>query len=443
MSLKGSIKYVALFAASLFVNGAWAQEVLQLTLKQALEIAKNENPTLKIAGQEILLKQNSKKEAIWNLIPEAELVGSYTRTIQKQTFAMGDQQVKVGTDNSYSGGLSISLPVFAPSLYKSINITQSDIELALEQARASELDLVNQVTKAYYQLLLTQDSYEVLKKSYAQSEENYRVVNEKFKQGSVSEYDKISAEVQMRSLRPSVVSAKNGVNLAKLQLKVLMGVTADVDIQTDDNLKNYEMKLFQRQMENENYGFSLQNNSDLKQIDLNAKQLRQNLQLQYTNFMPTLSVSFQYMYTTLNDNFRFSSYKWNPYSTIGLNLSIPLFRGSNFTKVKQAKIQIQQLEENRINTERQLHMQATSYLDNMSASAEQVVSNREAVAQAIKGRDIATKRYEVGKGTILELNSSEVALTQAELTYNQSIFDYLSAKADLDKVLGNENEDVE
>ena len=425
MSLKGSIKYVALFAASLFVNGAWAQEVLQLTLKQALEIAKNENPTLKIAGQEILLKQNSKKEAIWNLIPEAELVGSYTRTIQKQTFAMGDQQVKVGTDNSYSGGLSISLPVFAPSLYKSINITQSDIELALEQARASELDLVNQVTKAYYQLLLTQDSYEVLKKSYAQSEENYRVVNEKFKQGSVSEYDKISAEVQMRSLKPSVVSAKNGVNLAKLQLKVLMGVTADVDIQTDDNLKNYEMKLFQRQMENENYGFSLQNNSDLKQIDLNAKQLRQNLQLQYTNFMPTLSVSFQYMYTTLNDNFRFSSYKWNPYSTIGLNLSIPLFRGSNFTKVKQAKIQIQQLEENRINTERQLHMQATSYLDNMSASAEQVVSNREAVAQAIKGRDIATKRYEVGKGTILELNSSEVALTQAELTYNQSIFDYL------------------
>lgn len=443
MSLKGSIKYVALFAASLFVNGAWAQEVLQLTLKQALEIAKNENPTLKIAGQEILLKQNSKKEAIWNLIPEAELVGSYTRTIQKQTFAMGDQQVKVGTDNSYSGGLSISLPVFAPSLYKSINITQSDIELTLEQARASELDLVNQVTKAYYQLLLTQDSYEVLKKSYAQSEENYRVVNEKFKQGSVSEYDKISAEVQMRSLKPSVVSAKNGVNLAKLQLKVLMGVTADVDIQTDDNLKNYEMKLFQRQMENENYGFSLQNNSDLKQIDLNAKQLRQNLQMQYTNFMPTLSVSFQYMYTTLNDNFRFSSYKWNPYSTIGLNLSIPLFRGSNFTKVKQAKIQIQQLEENRINTERQLHMQATSYLDNMSASAEQVVSNREAVAQAIKGRDIATKRYEVGKGTILELNSSEVALTQAELTYNQSIFDYLSAKADLDKVLGNENEDVE
>lgn len=104
--------------------------------------------------------------------------------------------------------------------------------------------------------------------------------------------------------------------------------------------------------------------------------------------------------------------------------------------MKQTRIQMKQLEENRINTERQLTMQATSYLDNMAASTEQVVSNKEAVFQAEKGCTIAEKRYEVGKGTILELNSSEVALTEAQLTYNQSIYDYLVAKADLDLVLG-------
>ena len=64
------------------------------------------------------------------------------------------------------------------------------------------------------------------------------------------------------------------------------------------------------------------------------------------------------------------------------------------------------------------------------------LENKEAVFQAEKGRTIAEKRYEVGKGTILELNSSEVALTEAQLTYNQSIYDYLVAKADLDLVLG-------
>ena len=437
MKLYSIIKPTAVFILSLScLMSLQAQEVLKLTLEQALDIAKKDNPTIKVANQEIKLKQTAKKEAVWNLMPEASLEGSYTRTLKKQTFAMGDQQVKVGTDNSYSGGLSVSLPIFAPSLYKAIHLSKSDVELAVEQARASELDLENQVTKAFYQLLLTQDSYEVLKKSYAQSEENFRIVNEKFKQGKVSEYDKISAEVQMRSLKPGVVSARNGVNLAKLQLKVLMGITADVDIQTDDNLKNYEAQLSDTQLHDDTYRIDLQGNSELKQLELNAQMLKQNLQLQRTNFMPTLSASFQYMFTSLNDNFRFSSYKWNPYSIVGLNLSIPLFRGSNFTKVKQTRIQMQQLEENRTNTERQLHMQATSYLDNMAASAEQVSSNREAVAQAMKGRDIATKRYEVGKGTILELNSSEVALTEAELTYNQSIFDFLSAQADLNKILG-------
>lgn len=69
-------------------------------------------------------------------------------------FGGESQTMQVGSDNSYNGGLNVSLPVFAPTLYKSINLTKTDVELAVEKARSSKLDLVNQVTKAYYQLLL-------------------------------------------------------------------------------------------------------------------------------------------------------------------------------------------------------------------------------------------------------------------------------------------------
>ena len=407
------------------IQSAQAQDTLRITLQDAVRIALSDNPTIKVAGQEILLKKEARREAYAGLFPEASLVGSYSRAIKKQSFAMMGEVIEVGTDNTYSGGLSVSLPVFAPALYKSISLTSTDVNLAVEKSRASRLDMVNQVTKAFFQLLLAQDSYEVLLKSYKQSEDNYNVVKAKYEQGTVSEYDKISADVQMRSLKPTVVSARNGVNLANLQLKVLMGMESDVKVAVEGNLKDYEMSMFTRQaMPRPD---NLTNNSTLKQLELN---------LQYTNFMPTLSASFQYMYTSMNDNFKFKEYDWRPYSTIGLNLSIPLFKGSNFTQLKQTRIQMKQLEENRINTERQLTMQATGYLDNMAASTEQVVSNKEAVFQAEKGRTIAEKRYEVGKGTILELNSSEVALTEAQLTYNQSIYDYLVAKADLDLVLG-------
>ncbi len=101
-------------------------------------------------------------------------------------------------------------------------------------------------------------------------------------------------------------------------------------------------------------------------------------------------------------------------------------------------MQLLQMEDTRENTVRQLSMEAESYRQNMASSLAQVESNRVAVEQANKAVMIAGKRYEVGGGTILELNQSENSLTEAELTYNQSIYDYLSNKADLDYTLGRE-----
>lgn len=415
------------------------QNTLTLTLDKALEIALDENPTIKVAAEEIVLKKVASKEAWQSLLPEASLNGSLDHTIKAAEMKLNDMSFKMGQDgtNTANAGLSINLPLFAPAVYRAMSMTKTDIELAVEKSRASELDLINQVTKAYYQLMLAQDSYEVLQGSYKLAEDNFNVVNAKYQQGAVSEFDKISAEVQMRSIKPNVISAANAVTLAKLQLKVLMGITADVDIKTDDNLTNYESMLFANQLKEED--MSLENNTTMKQFELNMKLLEKNVKSLKTNFMPTLSMSFSYQYQSLyNPNINFFDYTWSNSSSLMFNLSIPLYRASNFTKVKSARIQMRQLDWNRIDTERKLNMQVVSYRNNMTASSEQVVSNKENVMQAEKAVQIAGKRYEVGKGTVLELNSSQVSLTQAQLTYNQSIYDYLVAKADLDQVLGKQ-----
>ena len=416
-----------------------AQNTLTLTLDKALEIALDENPTIKVAAEEIALKKVASKEAWQSLLPEASLNGSLDHMIKAAEMKLNDMSFKMGQDgtNTANAGLSINLPLFAPAVYRAMSMTKTDIELAVEKSRASELDLINQVTKAYYQLMLAQDSYEVLQGSYKLAEDNFNVVNAKYQQGAVSEFDKISAEVQMRSIKPNVISAANAVTLAKLQLKVLMGITADVDIKTDDNLTNYESMLFANQLKEED--MSLDNNTTMKQFELNMKLLEKNVKSLRTNFIPTLSMSFSYQYQSLyNPNINFFDYTWSNSSSLMFNLSIPLYRASNFTKVKSARIQMRQLDWNRIDTERKLNMQVVSYRNNMTASSEQVVSNKENVMQAEKAVQIAGKRYEVGKGTVLELNSSQVSLTQAQLTYNQSIYDYLTAKADLDQVLGKQ-----
>ena len=431
------IRPMMMAALALCTLGATAQETLTLTLDQAIEIALSDNPTIQVAEQTVQLKKISNKETVMGLFPEASLAGSYTRTIKKQTMVMNGMKFQVGIPNQYQGGLSVSLPIFAPTLYKSIKLTKTDVALAAEQARASKQDLVNQVTKAFYQTLLAQDSYAVLEKSFKQSEENFRIVNAKYEQGRVSEFDKISAEVQMRNLQPSVISARNAVELSKLQLLVLMNIEPEAEIVLEGSLNDYEESVFAGVLTADTN--SLKDNSTLAQLNMNVKMLQQTLSLNKQNFAPMVALQFNYMYTCMAEDFKFKEYNWTPFSNVSLSLSVPLFKYSNFSNVKKTNLQISQLMQNRDYTARQLAMQQQSYLNSMAASAEQVVSNKEAIAQAQKGRDIAEKLYEVGRGTVLELNSAEVALTQAKLTYTQAIFDYLSAKADLDKLQGKEH----
>ncbi len=416
--------------------GTTAQERLALTLEQAIEIALSDNPTIQVAEQTIELKKISNKETALGLLPEASLSGAYTRTIKKQTMVMMGQKIEIGIPNQYQGGVSVSLPIFAPTLYKSMKLTKTDVALAVEQARASRQDLINQVTKAFYQALLAQDSYAVLQKAFAQSEENFRIVNAKYEQGRVSEFDKISAEVQMRNMQPSVISARNGVELSKLQLLVLMNIEPETEIELQGSLNDYEEAVFAGVLTADTS--SLKNNSTLAQLDMNVKMLQQSLSINKQSFAPIVALQFNYMYTCMADDFKFKEYEWNPYSNVSLSVSVPLFKYSNISALKKTNLQIAQLMTNRDYTARQLAMQQQSYLNSMAASAEQVSSNKEAIVQAQKGRDIAEKLYEVGRGTVLELNSAEVALTQAKLTYTQAIFDYLSAKADLDKLQGKE-----
>ena len=415
------------------------KDTLTLTLDRAIEIAINDNPTIKIADREIALKKVANKETWQNLLPDASITAGLDHTIKAPVMKLNDMEFKMGEDgtNTINGALAISLPIFAPTVYKAMKMTKTDIALSVEKARASRQDLVNQVTKAYYQLLLAQDSYKVMKESYALSEENLNVVLAKYSQGKVSEYDKLSAEVQLGSIKPSVVSAENAVRLSGLQLKVLMGIDEDYVVKIDDNLAGHEEAIYAAETDRSND--NLDNNTTMKQLNLNMELLEKNIKTQRMNFIPTLGLRFNYQYQSLyNKNLRLLDYNWSSGSSLMLNLNIPLYRASNHTKMKTAKLQLDKLRWNKTDVERQLNMQIENYRNNMSASLEQVNSNRENVKQAEKAMMIAGKRYDIGHGTILELNTSQVSLTQAQLVYNQSIFDYLVAKADLDKVLGRE-----
>lgn len=112
-------KWLLLIAIVLAGSHARAQgtkDTLTLNLDKALEIALSDNPTIKVAEEEIALKKVSRKETWQNLLPEASITGSMSHTITAPQFSIGDQIVKMGQDkaNTVAGTLNISLPLFCP-----------------------------------------------------------------------------------------------------------------------------------------------------------------------------------------------------------------------------------------------------------------------------------------------------------------------------------------
>lgn len=414
-------------------------QTVDLNIQKAIEIALAENPTIKIADKDIRLKEIADKEAWQSLLPTVSSQLALQHSIKVAAIKTPNGEFKMGKDGTTTatGGITLSLPIYAPAVYQNMKLTKDDILLAQEKARSSRLSLVNQVTKAYYAALLAKDSRDVIQRSYDVSKENFDVVDKKFQVGKVSEYDKISAEVQMRSMNSSVTSAQTGLELAILQLKVLMGINTDFDIVINDSLKAYENSVTLANTESNTN--EIENNSSLRQIDMNMGLLKRTDKILHTNFLPTIGMQISGMYQSYsNDDWNVFGYKYSPSSTLSISVNIPIFTASNWTKLKSSKIKMEQLSDTRVNTVRQLNMAAQSYRKNMLTSISKLESDRQAVMQADKAVSISAKRYDVGKGTILELNQSETALTQAELTYHQSIFDFLTNKADLDYTLGRE-----
>jgi outer membrane protein TolC len=423
-----------------------AQPPIELTLEKAIEIALSENPSVKVADQEIQKVDYAKKSAWYGLIPSLEATGQYSKYLAPSTMSLAGMVVELPTDFNATATLQLSLPLFAPALWKSIQMTGIDMQLAVEKAYASRITLRNDVTKAYYGVLLAQDSYKALQDGYSLAEEVYSQAKKRFELGLSAEYDAISAEVQMKNLQPNLLEVENGIERAKLYLKVLMGVDASIPLIIKGNLSDYEKDISSLTTSNSPVR-GPGGNTDLKQLDIQKQVLQKSLQLQQTQRMPTLAAFGQYGYAGTGNKAATSFFtgEFSPankswYSQgllVGLQLNIPLTGiFTNTVKEKQTAVQIQQLSIQRDYLEKNIDLQIRTAVDNMNKAAKQVDAAKKNEQLAQKGYEIASKRYENGAGTILELQNASLALTQSQLTYNQSIESYLSSKADLDKLLG-------
>ena len=237
----------------------------------------------------------------------------------------------------------------------------------------------------------------------------------------------------MANAVPNVYDAANAVALGLWQLKAVMGVDLDSDMDVAGTLLDYAGALQEIPADTD----VLDGNSSLRQLAIQAEQLANTVRMQQYAYLPTLALAFNYSINAMANDYNFSQYKWSPYSYVGLSLSIPIFSGGRrLNAVRQAKVQAAELDIQRTNTERQLQIAIRQYLGTMETAGKSYASASSAVETADKAYDIARKSYVVGRSTLTDLGDAQLALTQSKLGVCQAIFNYLSARSDLEGTLG-------
>ena len=427
-----TLAFVATFIIPIF---GMAQEPLHLTLDQALEIALSESNTIKIADMTVEKSGYAQKGSYASLYPNVSVSSSYQRTLKKQVMVMdmGGQpmEIKVGRDNNISTSASASMPLVNASLWESLKLSGMDVEMAVEQARSSKIAMVKQVKQAFYAVLLAQASYDVMNQVYENAEKNYEKTLQRFNVGKVSEVERLRAQVSMLNAEPNVSSAENAVLLATWQLKAVMGINLDTDVEVVGNLNDYTEALLTPYVSEED----LSNNSSLMQLDIQDRMLESTIRMQKKQYLPTLAASINYNYSAMGDE----KLSWFPSSTAALSLNVPIFDG--FQKrynIKQSKVTRNMLALQREDTERNLRIAIRNYNDQMALCVKNYQAADATVEIAQKSYDISAKMYEVGKATLVELNDAQLALQQAQLTQAQAVYNFMVTKASLDELIGKE-----
>ena len=345
--------------------------------------------------------------------------------------------MEVGRWNTYTGGVTAAMPLVNAQLWKSLDISALDVELAVEKARSSRLETVTQVKNAFFATLLAKEAFNVYNEVYKNAVSNYEEAKKKFDAEKISEMELLRASTTVANAVPNVYNAESSIILALWQLKAVLGVDLDMNLDVAGQLGDYATHMLYDM--NQHDSIDLDRNTTMKQLAIQSEMLAETVKLQKYASIPSLSLAFNFSMNAMTNDFKFSEYRWTPYSYVGLSLNIPIFAGGKrYQQIRQAKNQYQQVQLQTENTERQLKIAIRQSLTTMETNMKSYYSAQEAVSMAAKGYAIAEKAYQVGRSTLIELNDAQLALTQAQLAEYQAIYNFVVAKAQLEQTLGQD-----
>ncbi|MFW6259292.1 MAG: TolC family protein [Tangfeifania sp.] len=425
---------VTLIMGLLILGTTHAQEKLTLDLKTAKEHALNYNLTIKNSGLAVEQSQQQLWEAISAGLPHLNATADYSNAMGAEISIQFDENAPPSTipiKPTSNFNLNLNQLLFNGGYIVGIQTAKLAEKLAEKNQVKTKQDIVSQVIEGYYLVLLSEESLKILETNIANLREIYSKTEPMVKVGMIEQLELDQLSVQVNSLDNALKSAERQYEMAKNLLRIQLGVSADTELELTETLtqiieaKNTSGLLVDS-------SFEITENIDYQLMDVQEDMTEKQIKMQQSNYLPTLSGYYNYTEKILKPAFDMS-----PKHMIGLQMNIPVFSsGERRSQVRQAKIDLETLRNNKTLLEDQLSIQHKQLQFNLKSAYENFETQQKNVEVARRVYQDIRRKYEQGMISGIELTTADNNYLQAETEYLNSMLEVLQAQNELNTLTG-------
>mgnify|MGYP005813838521 CR=1 FL=1 len=416
-----------------FAQNASDSILTAASLDQVVQYALVHQPAVQQAqlDEEITEKGIKGKLADW--YPQVNFTYNYQHFLDLQQTVFNGTVIPIGVKNSSFFQFTANQTIFNRDILLA-STTASTVRLQAEQnINRSKIDVVVNVTKAFYDVLATMQQISVNEESIIRLKRSLKDAYSRYNSGLADKTDYKRATILLGNAEASLKSNQEVLKYKQEFLKTLMGYPAEQDLPlVYDTL----------QMENEIFIDTLQTISYANNIEygiLNTQLELQEANVKYSNhaFLPTVGAFVNYNINYQNNNFRELFDKRFPYSYAGVSVSLPLFQGGKrMKKIQEQKLTRERLEVSVTNLESNLNTEYTRALASYKSNLVSYYTQKENVVLAEEVYTVIELQYRNGVRTYLDVTVAESDLRTTRINYFNALYAVLASKVDVQRVLG-------
>ncbi len=441
-----NLKYIstATLLALLFISlpgvaeaRAQAQpDPMPVTLEDALMLARDNSQRIRQANLDLERSSLTLRESQFGRLPTVSIDGQYTNNLQTPVIFLPEGSpfgdvLRTGAQHNFNANATLAMPVYSAQLNRSIDLARAAQNLNQAILNVTERQVEVEVQRAFLNGLITRRALSVLEESQEMRERNLELVRSLYAEGVAPEYDLIRTEVQVDNMQPDVVRARNDHQGALNYVKLLTGISMDVEIVLNATLSDFYGRLPEIVFDQ-----NFEMNADVIQLNAQRRITEEQLRIEEAAYLPSLSAFGNYTYQAQGQDLDVFDYNWVNSSAVGLRLSIPLFDATRHLRIQQAQVDIDQVDVQREFLLESLESQFQTTARHIEQVEATIAAQQRTVAQAERGLNIARVSYENGVHSVVEVNDAELALTQARLNHANALYDYINAVLDMEDLLG-------